>query len=58
MPTERCWPFKVFARSKRVDALVAKELVEHGYAEIVDGKLRITDDGLALRSFEEMPLDS
>jgi hypothetical protein len=40
------------------DEVVAEELVEHGYAEIVNGKLRATEDGLSLRPFEETPLDS
>ena len=40
------------------DEAVAQELVRHGYAEIVDGKLQVTDEGIGARLFEEESLHS
>jgi hypothetical protein len=40
------------------DKTIALELIEHGYAEIMNGKLRVTSQGMSVRLFEQPPLDS
>jgi hypothetical protein len=40
------------------DKAIALELIEHGYAEIMEGKLRVTLLGLSVRPFEQTQLNS
>jgi hypothetical protein len=40
------------------DKAIALELIERGYAELMNGKLRVTIQGMSARPFEQSPLDS
>jgi hypothetical protein len=39
------------------DEAVGDELVQHGLAVVVDGVLRVTDEGMGVRPFESEPLN-